>query len=65
MSLLNSPIVLAIPQPNTCSPKNNISNIPRVVALRLRTICDDDNENFKKYLIARDHKPSILKKPML
>ena len=54
--------------PNTCYPKNNICNIPRGIALRLRRICDDD-ETFKKrsseyqnYLIARDHKPSIVKK---
>ena len=54
--------------PNTCYPKSNICNIPRGIALRLRRICDDD-ENFKKrsseyqnYLIARDLKPSIVKK---
>ena len=54
--------------PNTCYPKNNISNIARGIALRLRRICDDD-ETFEKrsaeyqnYLIARDHKPSIVKK---
>ena len=54
--------------PNTCYPKNNICNIPRGIALRLRKICDDD-ETFKKrsseyqnYLIARDHKPSMVKK---
>ena len=33
--------------PNTCYPKNNISNIPRGIALRLRRICDDD-ETFEK-----------------
>ena len=54
--------------PNTCYPKNNKFNIPRGIALRLRRICDND-ETFKKrsseyqnYLIARDHKPSIVKK---
>ena len=54
--------------PNTCYLKNNTWNIPRGIALRLRRICDDD-EIFKKrsseyqnYLIARDHKPSIVKK---
>ena len=54
--------------PNTCYPESNICNILRGIALRLRRICDDD-ETFKKrsseyqnYLIARDHKPSIVKK---
>ena len=28
--------------PNTCYPKNNICNIPKDIALRLRRICDDD-----------------------
>ena len=28
--------------PNTCYPKNNICNIPKGIALRLRRICDDD-----------------------
>ena len=28
--------------PNTCYPKNNICNIPKCIALRLRRICDDD-----------------------
>ena len=43
-------------------------NIPRGIALRLRRICDD-GETFEKrlseyqnYLIARDHKPCIVKK---
>ena len=54
--------------PNTCYPKNNICNIPRGIALRLRRNYDD-NETFKKrsseyqnYLIARDHKPSVVEK---
>ena len=41
----------------------------RGIALRLRRICDDDDETFEKrsseyqnYLIARNHKPSIVKK---
>ena len=53
---------------NTCYPEKNICNIPRGIALRLRRICDDE-ETFEKrspeyqnYLIARDHKPSIVKK---
>ena len=40
----------------------------RGIALRLRRICDDDDETFEKrsseyqnYLIARNHKPSIVK----
>ena len=33
--------------PNTCYPKNNICNIPRGIALRLRRICGDD-ETFEK-----------------
>ena len=54
--------------PNICYPKNNICNIPRGIALRLRRICDDD-ETFEKRsleyqncLIARDQNPSIVKK---
>ena len=55
--------------PNTCHPKNNIYNIPRGIALRLRRIWDDDDDTFEKgsseyqtYLIARAYKPSIVKK---
>ena len=54
--------------PNTHYPKSNACNIPSGIALRLKRICDDD-ETFEKrssayqnYLIARDHKPSIVKK---
>ena len=54
--------------PSTCFPKNNIENIPKDVALRLRRICDS-NEKFEKhsteyqnYLIARDYKPDEMKK---
>ena len=54
--------------PNTCYPKNNIYNIPKDIALRLRRICDND-ETFEKRsteyqncLIAREHKPSLVKK---
>ena len=53
--------------PNTCYPKNNIYNITKDIALRLRRICDND-ETFEKrsteyqnYLIAREHKPSLVK----
>ena len=54
--------------PNTCYPKNNICNIPRSITLRLRRICDDNetlekrSSEYQNYLIARDHKPSIVKK---
>ena len=49
--------------PSTCYPKNNICNIPKGIALRLRRICDDDDTfdkrslEYQNYLIARDHKP--------
>ena len=53
--------------PNTCYPKNNICNIPRGIAVRIRRICDDDetfekrSSEYQNYLIARDHKTSIVK----
>ena len=53
--------------PNTCYPKNNICNIPKGIALRLRRICDDDetfdkrSTEYQNYLIAREHKPSLVK----
>ena len=52
---------------NTCYPKNNICNIPKGIALRLRRICDDDKTfdkrsiEYQNYLIAREHKPSLVK----
>ena len=65
--MLNQPIVLAVPH-LTPAIQNNICNIPRGIVLWLRRICADD-ETFKKrssdyqnYLIARYHKPSIVKK---
>ena len=54
--------------PNTCYPKNNLCNIPRGIALRLRRICDDyetfekRSSEYQNYFIDRDHKPSIVKK---
>ena len=30
--------------PNTCFPKNNIENIPKGAALRLRRICDSEKK---------------------
>ena len=50
---------------NTCYPKNNICNIPRGTALRIRRICEDDetfekrSSEYQNYVMARDHKPSI------
>ena len=54
--------------PSTCYPKNNIENIPKGVALRLRRICDSDEKfekhsaEYQNYLIARDYKPGKVKK---
>ena len=54
---------------NACYPKNNIFNITRGIALRLRRICDDDetfeeiSSEYQNYLIARSRKTSIVKKP--
>ena len=54
--------------PTSCYPRKSINNIPRGITLRLRPICDtDENLNFrsteyKNYLIARDYKPSIVNK---
>ena len=54
--------------PSTCFPKNNIENIPKGVALRLRRICDSDEKfekhsaEYQNYLITRDYKPGKVKK---
>ena len=54
--------------PSTCFPKNNIENVPKGVALRLTRICDSDDKfeersvQYQKYLVARDYKPSKVKK---
>ena len=54
--------------PSTCFPKNSIENVPKGVALRLRRICDSDEKfeglsiQYQKYLVARDYKPSKVKK---
>ena len=54
--------------PSTCFPKTNIENIPKGVALRLRRIYDSDNKfekrsaEYQKYLIAKDYKPTKVKK---
>ena len=53
--------------PNTCQPKNKICNIPKGITLRLRRICDDDKTfdklsiEYHNYLIAKEHKPSLVK----
>ena len=54
--------------PTGCYPRKCLINIPRGIAVRLRRICDTD-ENFnsrsigyKNYLIPRDYKPSIVNK---
>ena len=54
--------------PSTCFPKNSIENISKGVALPLRRICDSDDKfeersvQYQKYLVARDYKPSKVKK---
>ena len=59
--------IFSYTSPNTCYPKNNICNIPKGIALRLRRICDNDKTFYKRsieyqnYLIAREHKPSLVK----
>ena len=53
--------------PSTCFPKNNIKNIPKGVASRLRRICDSDEKfekhsaEYQNYLIAKDNKPGKVK----
>ena len=53
--------------PNTCYPKNNICNMLKGIALRLRRICDHDetfdkrSTEYQNYLIVREHKPSLVK----
>ena len=53
---------------STCFPKNSNENVPKGVALQLRRICDSDDKfeersvQYQKYLVARDYKPSKVKK---
>ena len=53
---------------STCYPKKNINNVPKGIALRLRRICDTDEKfdicsyKYQNYLIARDYKPSLVKR---
>ena len=50
---------------STCYPSNNINNVPRGIALRLKCICDSDEKftirsnGYKNFLIARDYNPNI------
>ena len=54
--------------PSTCFSKSSIENVPKGVALRLRRICDSDDkfeersDQYEKYLVAGDYKPSKVKK---
>ena len=54
--------------PSTSFPENNIENIPKGVALRLRRICysvekfEKDSAEYQNYLISRDYKPDKVKK---
>ena len=54
--------------PSTCFPKISIENVSKGVALWLRRICDSDDKfeersvQYQKYLVARDYKPSKVKK---
>ena len=51
--------------PSTC---NNIKNVPREIALRLKRIYDSDekvtvrSKEYKHYLIFRDYKPKVVEK---
>ena len=52
----------------TCCPRKNINNVPKRIALRLRTICDTDEKfdirssEYHNYLNARDCKPTLVKR---
>ena len=54
--------------PSTYYPSNNINNVPRGIALRLKRICDSDEKftvrrnEYKNHLIAREYKPKIFEK---
>ena len=51
--------------PSTCYPSNNINNVPRGIALRLKCICDSDEKFtirsnvYKNFLKARDYNTNI------
>ena len=54
--------------PSTCYPSNNMNNISRGIALRLKRICGSDEKfnvrsnEYKNYLIVRDYKPKVVEK---
>ena len=54
--------------PSTCFPKTSTENVNKGVVLQLRRICDSDDQfeehsvQYQKYLVARDYKPSKVKK---
>ena len=62
MSILNQPIVLAIPHLTPAIQRTTYATYLEV-SLRLRRMCDND-ETFENYLLARDQKPSKVKKPL-
>ena len=53
---------------STCHAKKNINNVPKSIAFRLRKICDTDEKfdicsyGYQNYLIARDYKPTLVKR---
>ena len=54
--------------PSICYPKKNINNVPKDIALRLRRIFDTDEKfdirssEYQNYLIARDYRPTLVKR---
>ena len=54
--------------PSTCNPKNNVNNVPKGIALRLRRICGTDEKfdipssEYQNHLVARDYKPTLVKR---
>ena len=53
---------------STCYPQKNINNVPKGITLRLRRICDTDEKfdirsyKYQNCLIARDYKPTLVKR---
>ena len=53
---------------STCYPKENISNVPKGIALSLRRTCDTDEKfdvcSYKhyNYIITRSYKPTLVKR---
>ena len=56
--------------PSTFYPKKFIKNVPKGIGLRLRKICNTDEKfdirsyDYQNYLIARDYKPTIVKRQL-